>query len=217
MFGRSEAENQRLGQGWGWGLGGGLCLFLFLLFLYALFPSNSTPPTYASAGGRIYYSGNPATLGGQSCSSCHNSMTHEPPEVWIEGPTAVLPHQTATYTLTIRGGPAIIGGFNVSATAGTLQTSPNQPHTQSLPNIFLGIPELTHTEPPPSFDEQQTLSFTFRWQAPPAMGEYLLYGAGLSANASGDSTGDTSNTTIFPINVVPGQNSYLPYISHTTP
>lgn len=165
---------------------------------------------HAASGGRVNYSGNPATLGGQTCSSCHNSVDVSVPDAWINGPTAVVAGETVTYTLVISGGPAVIGGFNVSATDGVLQTMPNHPHTQTL-NNFLGQAEVTHTFPPPNFGDDQTLSFPFRWTAGGA-GEQTLYGAGLSADSSGDSSGDAVRNAILKIQVS-NQELYLPLIT----
>lgn len=191
-----------------YGVLGGVSTAVVVLFLFVTALSS-----HAASGGRVNYSGNPATLGGQSCSACHNSVggVHEPPEVWIEGPTAVVVGDVLTYTLVISGGPAVIGGFNVSANNGILQAMPTLTTTQTLNNLW-GQAEVTHTFPPPSFSDDQTLSFPFRWQAA-GTGEQHLYGAGLSANGSGDSSEDTMQNTIFTVQVTPMQ-LYLPLISN---
>ena len=62
------------------------------------------------------HSGNPAINGGATCSDCH--MGGARPSVVIIGPTSVEPGETANYTLRISGGPAQLGGLNVSATDG---------------------------------------------------------------------------------------------------
>lgn len=193
-----------------WGLGGITTAVVLLL----LWLGTSALTSQASSGGRWNYSGNPATLNGQSCSSCHTSSEHEAPEVSFDGPTAVLPGELVTYTLTIRGGPAVIGGFNVSATDGTLQAIAGLTTTQTA-NNFLGDPEVIHTSPPPAFDDEQSLTFPFLWQAPQTEGAYLFYGAGLSANSSGDPSGDVVDNATFLVTVGLGQHSYLPFI--TTP
>ena len=183
--------------------GGTTAVVLSLLFLSAF-------TSHAASGGRVNYSGNPATLGGQSCGSCHSAVDAATPEVWIEGPTAVVVGDVLTYTLVISGGPAVIGGFNVSASGGLLQAIPSLTTTQTL-NNFLGRAEVTHTFPPPNFNEDQTLTFPFRWHAA-GTGEQTLYGAGLSANGSGDSSGDTVQNTVLAVQVTPMQ-LYLPLIS----
>ena len=188
----------------------GTTAVVFLLFLLG----NTALTSHASSGGRHNYSGNPATLGGASCSSCHNSVEHQAPEVWIDGPTAVLPGELVTYTLTIQGGPAVIGGFNVSATDGRLQAIPGLTTTQTLTN-FLGQAEVTHTSPPAAFNDDHTLTFPFLWQVPTDKSVYLFYGAGLSANASSDPAGDVANKTTFLITVGLNQQSFLPLT--TTP
>lgn len=96
---------------------------------------------HATANGKVGYSGNPATNGGQTCTACHTGGST--PDVSLTGPTAVLPGVTNLYQLTIDGGPAQTGGFNVSINSGDLLEG-----TESR----LETGELTHTWPPLSFD-----------------------------------------------------------------
>ncbi len=180
-------------------LTGSIATAVLLFFLFGLGAFTSQ----ASSSGRVNYSGNPAT-GGQTCSTCHNSVGTDAPEVWLDGPTAVVAGQTVTYTLTISGGLAVVGGFNVSASDGQLQTIPDSTTTR------LDDMELTHTAPPPSFEAEGTLTFSFYWTAPQA-GVFTLYGAGVSADNSSDPAGDVAHNNFLTITAT--QQVFLPLVT----
>ena len=78
---------------------------------------------HATANGKVGYSGNPATNGGETCAACHDGGSM--PDVSLIGPTTVLPGVTNLYQLTIDGGPAQTGGFNVSIDNGELLPGTN--------------------------------------------------------------------------------------------
>lgn len=104
--------------------------------------------------------------------------------VSIMGPDTLAVNQSATYILTIRGGPAIRGGTNISVSNGGLR--PISPRLQLLGD------ELTHKEPTP-FGFDGTLSFPFEYSAPAIPGTQILFAAGNSVNFNNNPTGDQWN------------------------
>jgi len=145
---------------------------------------------HATANGKVGYSGNPATNGGQTCTVCHTGGST--PDVSLTGPTAVLPGVTNLYQLTIDGGPAQTGGFNVSINSGDLVEG-----TESR----LETGELTHTWPPLSFDLSDQATFTFAWTAPDSDASETMYGAGVSSNDQFNTDGDGVETDTLAISV----------------
>lgn len=154
----------------------------------------------ASSGGRVGVSGNPNSGNGFTCIRCHSGG--EVPSVFIDGPTAVAPGETSTYTLRIVGGQEVAGGLNVSATSGALAPPPGATDVQLMPWILNdGTPteELTHTEPK-EVDEAGVIAFSFNWTAPDEPGMAILYGAGNSVNLDGSPFGDAPGTSQLIIN-----------------
>jgi PKD repeat protein len=109
----------------------------------------------------------------------------------LAGPVSAQPGATNIYTFTLTGGPAKVGGFDVSASAGTI--TPNVAGTKVVGN------EITHNAPA-SFTGN-TLSFSLKWQAPTTPGLYTLYGAGVSADGAGGFTGDGVAATTLLVDV----------------
>ncbi|MBI4313043.1 MAG: hypothetical protein HY681_14885, partial [Chloroflexi bacterium] len=141
-------------------------------------------------GGITGYSGNPATTGGAFCTSCHDGGVA--PAVTLTGPTSVAPGSTNTYTLTISGGQKVLGGLDVSATLGTLISLSGQ-------GTKLRNGEVTHSTEKAA-DPAGKVSFNFSWKAP-ASGSATLYGAGLSADGDGGTSGDNAAGTSLLITV----------------
>jgi glucose/arabinose dehydrogenase len=146
----------------------------------------------ASPGGRVGFSGNPATTGGQTCTLCHASGAAIP-TVTISGPAAVTAGSTNAYRLTITGGRAVVGGFNVSTEAALGVLSPGGSDTQLIAG------ELTHTAPKPF--SAGSVSFDFFWTAPASNDTVTFYGAGNSTNGNGELTGDGVAATVFDVTV----------------
>ena len=175
---------------------------LVLVFFLALFVVGivGVAVVAASSGGRVSVSGNPNSGNGFTCIRCHSGG--ETPSVSIDGPTAVAPGETATYTLRIVGGQEVAGGLNVSATGGELAPPPGATDVQLMPWILNdGTPteELTHTEPK-GVDEDGVVTFSFTWTAPDEPGMAILYGAGNSVNLDGSPFGDAPGTSQFIVN-----------------
>jgi hypothetical protein len=93
------------------------------------------------------------------------------------------PNQTANYTVTVQGGPAVRAGTDIAASAGTLNVT-----STVLQKIG---DELTHVSPQPFTDG--TATFTFSYTAPAAPGAYTMYANANSVNFNGDNTGDQWN------------------------
>lgn len=75
---------------------------------------------------------------GAGC-TCHNPQRDFSVNVQIDGPDTLFKGETATYQLTLSGGPAVAGGFNVASHRGLL--NPLDGTSQSMAG------ELTHTSP----------------------------------------------------------------------
>lgn len=173
---------------------------LALVFFLALFAAGmvGVAVVVASSGGRVGYSGNPNSGNGNTCSVCHSGG--EIPTVFIDGPTAVAPGETATYTLRIIGGQEVAGGLNVSASSGELATLPGAMDVKLIPPAgAVPTAELTHTGPK-AVDEDGVVSFSFTWTAPAEPGMAILYGAGNSVNLDGSPFGDAPGTRQLIIN-----------------
>ncbi|ATB31653.1 MXAN_6652 family MXYO-CTERM-anchored protein [Melittangium boletus] len=127
---------------------------------------------------------------GQSCNSCH--LGASAPTVTLSGPTELAPGAKGEYTLTIRGGAAVVGGMNVAVDN---TTAVLQPGTGSQK---LGA-EITH-DGPQAFKDGE-LRFSFSLVAPTTPGTVKIYGAGNSANNNGSSDGDRGSSTTLDVTV----------------
>lgn len=147
-------------------------------------------PVSAFPSGRVGSSGNPGA-GGTTCAVCHTGDLAAP-AVSIVGPASLAPGASGEYTFTMTGGPAIVGGFNVSTSgsAGTLTPGVG---------VKADSGELTHTSPKPF--SANTVTFDFSWTAPAATGPVTVYGAGLSANGAMGNQGDAVGATTFVVQV----------------
>ena len=115
--------------------------------------------------------------------TCHDPSPSLGVVVSVNGPAELAPNQTAQYTVTIQGGPAVRAGTDIAVSAGTLS-----PSSSSLQNIG---GELTHTTPLPFVNGNAT--FVFNYTAPAVPGTYTMYANGNSVNSNGDNTGDQWN------------------------
>ena len=149
--------------------------------------------TFGFSGGINGFSGNPVTNGGSTCSNCHSGGTT--PTVVLTGPSVVQPGSINTFTLTISGGQQNSGGLNVSADGGIL--------ISTLANTKIQVTELTHTQRVIAAGDG-TVAWDFNWQAPTAIGNHTIYGAGLSTNADGGTAGDGVATATFNVSVSTG-------------
>ncbi len=110
---------------------------------------------------------------GNGC-TCHSFAPTSSVHVWITGPSLVVAGSTNIYSLWMTGGPAVSGGFNVAAAAGTLMA------IDSGAKIIAG--ELTHAAPKPFTHD--TVSWVFAYHAPAASGFDTVYSVAQSVNGN---------------------------------
>jgi hypothetical protein len=174
---------------------------ILLLSLAVLVCSLGEPQkAWASSGGRSGSSG----MTGSICNGCHAGGTT--PTVELTGPTSLATDASGTYTLTITGGAAVVGGLDVATSGGTLQA------TDSATKLKSG--EVTHKASTPFIGN--SLVFTFTLVAPSTDGTVTLYAAGLSADDDGSSSGDKSAAATLAVSVSSsGTTTPVPVISVT--
>jgi hypothetical protein len=145
------------------------------------------PLAHASQRGKVGYSGNPATNDGEDCTTCHGGGFE--PVVTLEGPSVVPPGAQRTFTMTVAQGQYLAAGFDVSVTAGFLQSL--GPDTRVLEG------EVTHVNPKIVDPDTGASAFTFSWTAPMAEGsEVTFYGVGNSVNGDTRPDGDGVSTLV---------------------
>ena len=168
----------------------GFTLLLTLLVLAPLLRTGA--PAGADNRGKTGYSGNPATTRGETCASCHTGGIA--PQVAIFGPQTIAAGATHAYTLSIEGGQAKAGGFDVSASDGVLAALPG------ASDVKRSDGEVTHTRPK-NVDAEGELSFAFLSTAPAEAGTVQLYGAGTSVDLDGRILGDAADAFILALTV----------------
>ena len=128
---------------------------------------------------------------------CHTSSAQAiQPMVRFEGPTQIDPGAEVTYRFVVHSeAPAVQvqAGLDVAASDGKLVVVAGQ-------NTKLLLGEITHTGPK-DIDQNAEASWQFIWQAPTTPGEYMLFGAGNSVDASGTVDGDDGNLTVLVVTV----------------
>ncbi len=161
-------------------------LITFLLLVTVLVCILGEPQNaWARSGGITGYSGKTGSI----CNSCHSGGTT--PTVALTGPTSLATGASGVYTFTITGGAAVVGGLDVATSAGKLQATGS--------NTKLSGIEITQTAAT-SFTAG-SLAFTFTLVAPSTAGTVTLYGAGLSANNNGSTSGDKATGTTLAVSV----------------
>lgn len=115
--------------------------------------------------------------------TCHGLNPTAGVTVTISGPDTLQPDQTAAYSVTISGGPAVAAGTNIAASGGTLNVTAG-----TLQKIG---DELTHVAP--LLFEASSVSFDFSYTAPAVEGAETLYANGNSVNNTGSTSGDQWN------------------------
>jgi hypothetical protein len=119
---------------------------------------------------------------GEGC-ICHNPTPTSSVIVTINGPAELIAGQSAHYTVTVQGGPAVRAGTNIAASDGTID-----PVSFELQKIG---DELTHTSP--QTFENGVATFNFSYTAPTTPGVYTIFANGNSVNFNGINTGDQWN------------------------
>jgi hypothetical protein len=128
----------------------------------------------------------------QPCSNCHSGGAGDA-IFSILGPATVAPDSDNTYTLTLSGGPGVVGGLDVWVPDGGTLSAIDLVLTQ----IVSG--EVTQTEPKPFLSG--SVSWDFDWRAPSVEGFYSLMAQGVSANDGQGNGGDVAGTTSFNVQV----------------
>ena len=178
---------------------------LWRILVAALVAACATSPAAARISGIVGYSGK---TGGLFCSNagfgCHATASGTlPPLVRFEGPTQVDPGSETTYRFVVTSQvPAVQvqAGFNVAASAGDLVVVDGQSEKLLSGVLTQNRNELTHTKPKDN-DANAEAAWEFVWRAPTEPGEYVLFGAGNSVDASTTSDGDEAAVTTLMIAV----------------
>lgn len=136
----------------------------------------------------------------QTCTACHGTGAAVP-TVTVEGPTTVQPGQSQQYTLVIQGGPAKVGGMNLSV---------DDPSATLLAGAGSRISagQLTHSAP--LAFSSGAARFPFTVVAPSSPGVMTLYAAGLSANGNGSTSGDGVGTAQLQVRVASTSSAGTP-------
>ena len=139
--------------------------------------------TYLSADLFAYGAGiTGRTLKSAKGCSCHSSVSSSV-TCAITGPDSLTPGMQSTYTVTITGGPCVAGGIDIAVSTGTLAIITSDLRSASS--------ELTQTTPKMASGGKVTFQFTYT--APATLGAQTIYATGLSANHTGDESGDLYN------------------------
>ena len=142
---------------------------------------------FATSTGIAGYSGKTPR---QICSVCHSRGSA--PVVGFDGPTSLNPNDSGTFTFSVMStNPDVqtYAGLDVAASAGTLSAISGQG------TKVLSL-EITHTGPKHN-DANGLATFSFKWKAPAAAGNYTLYGAGNSVNHNGTTDGDAPSAAVW--------------------
>ncbi len=111
---------------------------------------------------------------GYGC-ACHSLNATPSVLVWVSGPAIVRAGSTNLYSLTMVGGPAVSGGFNIAAGTGTLFANSSDEKAISG--------ELTHAMP--KLFTADTVRWSFSYRAPEAQGHDTIYAVAQSVNGNG--------------------------------
>lgn len=122
------------------------------------------------------------SLGPAPGCTCHGSQASTV-NVQISGPDTLQVNKSATYQVTITGGPLSGGGVNIAANGGNLTILNNALKKSGA--------ELTHTSPASAVAGKVT--FEFEFTAPAGEGSVTLAAVGNSVNLNGGSSGDAWN------------------------
>ena len=147
------------------------------------------------AGGVVAYPGGVSGFSGASgstCTACHNQTGTVTVSLNAVSGTTVAPGSTASFELSIAGGPAVEAGLDIAASGGSLIATASGTQIQNS--------ELTHTSQQPSMSGG-SVTIPFDWQAPATAGTYTLNAAGMSTNGTGGTGGDATGTTSMQITV----------------
>ena len=193
-----------------------------------------TPPVHAfSTGPPAGYTGAPQEEP-EACAECHVPPNAGTGKISITAPSTYVPGQTYAITVThINPDPTRLRwGFELTVLdtasdekAGELQNTDGL--TQVLNNAGPGSARqyIEHTAAGTFIGQQNGVSWTFNWTAPPIdVGPVILYAAGNQANNDGNTSGDyiyrtfvavapSSTTPDFALSVSPASRSVVPGVA----
>jgi hypothetical protein len=115
---------------------------------------------------------------------CHNGSPSGSVNVVISGPDSVAAGETASFTVTISGGPLTRGGTDIAVSRGELILVNGS-------GLREDNGELTHTFP--KSPAQGSVSFSFSYKAPPVAGIDTIFANGNSVNFDLHPNGDQWN------------------------
>jgi len=125
--------------------------------------------------------------------TCHGGSPTPGVSAIISGPSTIAPGATATYTVTITGGPLVRAGVNIATSSGSLAPV-------SGSGLVLEGDELKHSSP--KSPSGGAVTFSFDYTAPNSVGTQTLYATANSVNFNGNSSGDEWNhAPNFTVNV----------------
>lgn len=109
--------------------------------------------------------------------NCHSPDRDMSVVVQIQGPDTLVRGQTGNYTLTLSGGPAVQGGFNVASHKGNLNV------VDGTAQLLLS--ELTHTSPK-SFSGSPSVNWQFTLTTRDSVYTDTIYSVANSVNGDGE-------------------------------
>jgi len=109
--------------------------------------------------------------------NCHSPDRDMSVVVQIQGPDTLVRGQTGQYSLTLSGGPAVQGGFNVASHRGNLNV------VDGTAQVLLS--ELTHTSPK-SFSGSSSINWQFTLTARDSVYTDTIYSVANSVNGDGE-------------------------------
>ncbi|HYQ87906.1 MAG TPA: choice-of-anchor V domain-containing protein [Bacteroidota bacterium] len=114
---------------------------------------------------------------------CHGASPTSTVLVGVSGPDSVRIGNRYVYTIRIKGGPAVAGGFDIAAARGVLSAAENFTYTQDG--------ELTHATP--KAFQGDSVQWSFYYQPPSSGTADTIFTAGNSTNLNGLPSGDEWN------------------------
>jgi uncharacterized protein (TIGR03382 family) len=155
-------------------------------------------PAHANLSGIVNRTGKQGSAQTCMAAGCHNvNQSNLVPTLELSGPTTLAAGATGTYTLIIRGGPAVKAGMNVAVSnnGGTLNKVGG--------DLKVLSGELTHTAPKDFANNEARFDFTL--VAPAAAGTTRLFASGNSTNGNGNNEGDNAVTMSWDIQITGSQ------------
>lgn len=140
----------------------------------------------AFPGGQTGHSG---IDGASTCAVCHAGA--DGAVVAITGPASVEAGRSASYTVSVSGGPAVVAGFNLATERGVLGAGDGS-------TVIVGD-EATHATPV-EFAGGSAV-FTVTLLAPDQPGPLRMFAAGVSANGADGNRGDATAASVLNVEV----------------